>query len=86
VALINVQDANGKIWLVYPSALKDPNEPKQDNTIGVTTDNQLYQLVGGQWYRLLRTAKVDFATQIAPYRKDKFQLDFPLGRDVNYSD
>lgn len=84
--LVTVTDGSGKQWLVDPTLLKDPNEPHTENTIGLTTDNQLYQLVGGQWYRLLRCDKVNFATQIAPWGKSAFQLDFPLGRQASYTD
>lgn len=86
MARVPVVDSAGKTWMVDSGDLIDPNEPKGENMIGVTTDGQLYQRVGGQWFRILRCDKVSFNTAIAPYAKDKFQLDFTLGREVHYTD
>jgi hypothetical protein len=83
---IPVRDGNGKVWMIDPSLLKDPNEPTNENVIGLTTDNQLYQRVGGRWFRLLRCDEVAFATVIAPVGKGAFQLDFSLGREIHYTD
>lgn len=84
--LIPVTLPDGRTMMVRAGDLRDPNEPKADLTVAVTTDGQLYQLVGGDWYRLLRTDKVVFATAVAPALLDKFKLDFALGREVSYVD
>jgi hypothetical protein len=83
--LVTVTLPDGRSALVRAGDLIDPGEPKADCTVVVTKDNQLYQSVGGAWYRLLRTDKVEYATGIAPNFLDKFKMDFPLGREASYT-
>lgn len=85
MAIVNVTGPDGRKYLVDSLYLKDPNEPQGNYTIGETTDNQLFQMVDGKWYRLLRTDQVDYNTVIAPKAKRVVDVwPYPLGRDINY--
>lgn len=84
--LIAVTLADGRQMMVRAGDLVDVNEPKLQNAIVVTTDGQMYQMVDGNWYRLLRTAKVNYAIDVAPLFKDKFSFDSTLGREASYVD
>lgn len=81
---IVVTGPDGRAYLVGSEFLRDPNEPQTENVIGETTDNQLYQRVGGKWYRLLRTDQVDYNTVIAPKGKQAIAWAYPLGRAAGY--
>lgn len=84
--VISVTGPDGRAYLVDSQYLKDPNEPKTNLTIGVTTDNQMFQVVDGAWYRLLRTDRVDYNTIIAPVGKQAIAWAFPIGRAAGYTD
>lgn len=82
---VTVTGPDGRQYLVDSKFLQDPNEPKDNFTIGVTTDNQMFQKVDGAWYRLLRTDKVEYNTTIAPVGKQAIAWSFPIGRAAGYT-
>lgn len=84
MAIVTVTGPDGKPYQVDTKYLQSAQEPQEENYIGWTTDGQMYQRVGGQWYRLLRTDKVDFVSGILPKAKTGASFDFTVGREVSY--
>jgi hypothetical protein len=68
--------------------LSDPTEAAlPDQTIQLTADNQVYQKVNGQWYRVLRADKVSWITDIKPTigARGHQMLPFVLGQAQGYT-
>lgn len=84
--IVTVTGPDGKPYLVDSRNLKSPNEPTDNFTIGITTDDQMYQKVDGRWFRLLRTDEVNFATEVAPRGKSAIPWAFAIGRAAGSTD
>lgn len=87
-APVRVVDDKGHEWLVDPALLGDPNEPTDEGMLQLTIDNQAYQRVGGQWYRLLRCDRVSWVTDIKPNvgGRQPRPMPFVLGRVAGFED
>jgi hypothetical protein len=85
---IRVTDDQGNVYMVDPALLFDPNEQVMpDGTLQPTLDGQIYQKADGQWYRVLRTDRVSWMSDIRPTigQRRPQQLNFMLGRAQGYS-